>query len=93
MKFDPIDKELYTDDGRLIKKLHCPFKISWDNLEPAAPNYRKCSMCDNSIVDTKYLTDEQLLSMMEQKPETCLKVDLNQENLKIFSNGNFRENK
>jgi len=87
MKFDPITKEIYTDKDEFVKKMNCPYKMNWDHLETTNSALRKCVICDHLIVDTKVLTDEDLLEMVRQNPDTCLKIDLNQQNIKIISNG------
>ncbi|MFN5848104.1 MAG: hypothetical protein ACK43K_06410 [Chitinophagales bacterium] len=33
MKFNPIKNELYTDSGELLKKLHCPYRMAWEDME------------------------------------------------------------
>jgi hypothetical protein len=48
---------------------------------------RKCATCDHLIIDTEGMTDHELLKTVRQNPDTCLKVDLNQRNIKIISNG------
>jgi hypothetical protein len=87
MRFDPITKQVYTNNGEFIKKMHCPYKINWDNLEATSTTSRKCSNCDHLIIDTEYMSDDELLHMVTQNPDTCLKLDLNQHNLQIISNG------
>jgi hypothetical protein len=91
MKFDPITKNIYTDNDDFIKKLNCPYKISWDNLENVNTTMRKCANCDHLIVDTETLLDSDLLKMVGENPEVCLKIDLNQHNLKIVSNANLEQ--
>lgn len=88
MKFDPITKEIYTDKGEFVKRMNCPFKVIWDDLEEInRSTLRKCSNCNRTIIDTEYLSDEGLLKMIGQNPDTCLKIDLNQHNIKLISNG------
>jgi len=87
MKFDPIRKEVYTDKGEFIKQLNCPYKMNWDKLEGTNSEMRKCSNCDHFIINTAYLTDQELLKMVKQNPEVCLKINLNQENLILNSYG------
>ena len=87
MKFDPITKDIYTDKGEFIKRMNCPYRISWDNLEATNSTMRKCSVCDHSIVDTENISDDDLLNMVKQNPNTCLKIDLNQNNIKLLANG------
>ena len=87
MKFDPITKEIYTDKDEFVKTMNCPYKVTWDKLENTNSIFRKCENCNHFIVDTENLTDDDLLKMVIQNPDTCLKIDLNQNNLKIISNG------
>jgi hypothetical protein len=87
MKFNPITKDIYTDNDEFVKKMNCPYKMSWDNLEAANSTMRKCANCDHLIVDTEGITDDDLLKIITQNPDTCLKIDLNQHNIKIISNG------
>ena len=91
MKFDPLKKELYTDTGELIKKLNCPYKMKWDDLGLAKRGYRKCSNCNHLIVDTELFTDNQILKMVKDNPDTCLKIDLNQNNINIVTNALLEE--
>lgn len=87
MKFNPITSEVFTDEDKFLKKLFCPYNVDWDELEKTSNStFRKCTNCDHLIVDTSFLTDDELLSMIKQNPKTCLKIDLNQHNLKIVSN-------
>ena len=87
MKFDPITKEIYTDKNEFVKRMNCPYKINWDNLEGTNSTLRKCVDCDHLIVNTEFLKDEELLIMVRDNPNTCFKIDLNQHNIKIASNG------
>lgn len=32
VKFNPITKKIYTDNGDLIKKLYCPYIMQWGDL-------------------------------------------------------------
>lgn len=87
MKFDPITKDVYTDKGEFVKRMNCPYRMTWDNLVAANVTMRKCANCDHLIIDTEFFTDDELLKMVRQNPDTCLKIDLNQDNIKILSNG------
>ena len=91
MKFDPISKEVLTNKGEFIKKINCPFNMRWDNLIGDDLSNRKCSKCDHRIIDTQLLTDVELLNMVKENAKTCLKIDLNQHNIKIISNGLLEE--
>ena len=89
MQFDPIHKELFTDSGEFIKRMHCPYKVSWDRLEATGSFSRLCAHCDKVVLDTQTLGDQEVLALVRENPETCLKIDLNQANIRIVSNGIF----
>jgi hypothetical protein len=85
MKFNPLTKRLYTDDKFLLKQLHCPYWISWDGLRATdEQGVRLCKVCERKITDTAGLRDEEVLSILERDPEACLRVSLNQENLRVI---------
>ena len=87
MKFNPITKEIYTDKNEFVKRMNCPYKINWDNLEDTNSTSRKCENCNHLILDTEFLTDYNLLIMIRDNPNICLKIVLNHHNIKVVSNG------
>mgnify|MGYP000013992793 CR=1 FL=1 len=84
MILNPITNELFSDSGILIKKLECPYKIAWKDLEVINKVSRNCSVCDHLILDTAFFNDEELLELVNTNPATCFKININQENLKIL---------
>ncbi len=87
MKFNPLTKDIYTDNDEFVKRMHCPFQMNWDDLEHSRKAKPLCVNCNRFIIDTQELADDELLTIIKQNPEACLKVDLNQENLKIVTDG------
>ena len=82
MLFKPTTQELFANDGRLIKRLSCPFKLDWNKLKPTDdPAARSCEICQHQVTDTALRTEEELLALVKDNPHACLKVDLNQDNL------------
>lgn len=82
MKFNPIDNNLYTNEGALIKKLHCPRHTPWEAMHQSSEfSIRNCDGCQRKVYDTAFFSDHELLSMVEDDPHTCLKIDLNQNNV------------
>jgi len=86
MKFNATTRQLFSDDMQLIKQLHCPFKMEWDQLESAdnLAVVRTCSICKHPVVDTGQHTSASLEALVGEQPTACLKVDLNQNNLTII---------
>ncbi|MDT3403734.1 hypothetical protein [Mucilaginibacter terrae] len=84
MQYNPITQELYTDTGTFLKKLHCPLAKRWEQLDPMSTAQAKtCSTCDKAVYDTSLLEDSALQELLQNASDTCLKVDLNQQNLTI----------
>ena len=92
MKFNPLTRRLYTDDKVLLKQLHCPYRISWDSLQATGEEgVRLCEACERKITDTAGLRDEEVLSILERDPEACLRVSLNQDNLRVIHSDEQRQ--
>lgn len=83
MKLNPSNKELYTDSGTFLKRLHCPVSVMWKDLMEKVSNTRACSHCDKTIYDTEHLSDAEIEHLLTQDPQACLKVSFNQDNVKI----------
>lgn len=85
MKFNPLTKSLFTDDLRLIKRLHCPFRVDWSKLNQTNKTaVRSCDVCEHHITDTASFSDEEMLALLAKNSEACLKVNLNQDNVAII---------
>ena len=86
MKYNPITKKLFTDDNALIKKLNCPYRILWNELTSTeSVGIRSCNICDKNITDTALLADKEILKLTKKDPAVCLKLDLNQDNIRVVN--------
>jgi hypothetical protein len=88
MQFNPETKALYTDEGELVKVLHCPLRKQWDQLAllPVKP-HRTCANCERMVLDTAAMTDAEVLSAVRADPSTCLAVSSRQANVTILHRG------
>jgi hypothetical protein len=85
MKYNPITKNIYTNAGSFIKKLHCPLAKQWEELSVTnSLEGKMCNQCQKTVFDTALLTEHELLNLVAEQPSTCLKVDLDQDNLTII---------
>lgn len=87
MKFNPLTQKLYTDSGELVKEMYCPYNVSWEQMKSVHSAGRKCDRCNHVVHDTKSLSEDEILQMVQQNPKICFKIDLNQNNLKIITDG------
>lgn len=86
MKINLETKKLFTEDGIFLKQLSCPKKIGSSQLLEQGPGKLKCTSCNEEILDTADLDENELVKILEINPLQCLKVNLNQSNLKILRN-------
>ena len=90
MKFNPLTNELYSDEGQFLKQLSCPFHKNWEDLETISnSSNRICNACNLVIIDTSTVNDDELIKLLEENKNTCLKIDLN--TVKIFTNGAIKQ--
>ena len=84
MRFNPLTKRLYTDEGGFIKQLYCPYRMQWTDLaQTDEAAVRRCPKCERHIADTAGMTDETVLATLRADPSACLKVSLDQANLRV----------
>ena len=87
MKFDVVSKALYTDAGELIKVLHCPHRMRWQQLKPQASSPdRLCSTCEHPVLNTAQLSDSEVLAAVRADPGTCVCVWASQKNVTLLRN-------
>lgn len=87
MKLDILTNTLYTNTGKPIKTLHCPFQMDWDTLESTGQTSKGCHLCKNDIYDTGKLSEKEVVKKVNENPEVCLKIDADQDNIEIITFG------
>ena len=76
MQYKIDTKELYTNKGQFVKKIECPRDVDWQNMLPEKNDIeRHCIHCNKSILDIEFLTEEEVVFLLNKRPETCLKIN------------------
>jgi hypothetical protein len=76
MKFKIATKELFTNEGILIKKMQCPINVDWEKMQPGKNDLERiCCHCNKSVLNTDYLTDEEVLFLLKKDADKCLKIN------------------
>lgn len=84
MRFNPLTKRLFTDEGKLLKQLHCPYRQDWHTLTVGEnAGSRRCTLCDHQIMDTALMDEPGVQKLLEENPDACLKVSLEQDNITV----------
>lgn len=65
--------------------MYCPYSsLRWSDIASTDGSMdRFCEICESNVVETKEMNDDTLWKLLQDKPETCLKIDFNQENIRI----------
>ena len=75
MKYNPTTKEIFTNEGKFIKKMSCPEKAEWETMEKGENELKRmCNICNKSVIDTEFLSDDEVLFLVEKDPNTCLRI-------------------
>ena len=83
MKINPSTKEIYTYTGKFVKRLHCPIHVKWNAMKKNGDRSKICVECNKTIHYTANINDNDIVKLMKNDPQACLKVSLNQDNVKI----------
>lgn len=76
MKYKIETKELYTDKGVSVKKMQCQIGVDWEKMELGNNDLERiCSHCNKSVLDVEFLSDDEVLFLLNKKPETCIKIN------------------
>lgn len=86
MIFDISTKTLFSSDGKILKKLFCPKDIVWNDLEKTSSKTRNCRICQTEVLDTAYLTENQIIQLLATNPNSCIRINIDQTNIKFIDN-------
>jgi hypothetical protein len=86
MIFDISTKTLFSSDGKILKKLFCPKDIVWNDLEKTSLKIRNCRICQTEVLDTAYLTESQIIQLLATNPNSCIRINIDQTNIKFIDN-------
>lgn len=69
-----IDKDIFTETGELLKTINCPKKVSMKDLIKDKDKSFYCKNCEKNIIDTEYMSEENLINILKKDKNTCLKI-------------------
>ena len=67
------DKKIYKDNV-LLKEIHCPKNMKHSDLEKAGQDYF-CLSCNKKIINTDYLSEDELVGILLKDNTTCLSIN------------------
>lgn len=69
-----IDQVLFDKNDQPLKRLNCPKNMAARKLviqRSIAPN---CEGCSHTVLNTDYLSDEQIVDAVTRDPDVCLVI-------------------
>ena len=69
------DSNIYSDKGVLLKTIHCPKKITYSSLIRKTDKRMLCSACDKNLLNTDYVSEEELVGTLIKDKDTCLVIN------------------
>ena len=67
--------KIYSEDGRLLKTLSCPFNHKQAGIESAANKSPFCRSCEKSLINTDYYTESELETILKSDSDVCLLIN------------------
>mgnify|MGYP000394779275 CR=1 FL=1 len=71
--FDPVNQQLFTEQGVFLKKLFCPISEKEDETR-SAPSKELCPNCGQRSVHAADYDGQQLYALLLFDPELCIQV-------------------
>jgi hypothetical protein len=69
-------RTIYNGDGRALKEIHCPKKVERAHLAQGSDRDFECHHCAEKVVNTDFMTEGELIALLEKEPSTCLFINL-----------------
>jgi hypothetical protein len=68
------DSKIFTEAGQYLKTIHCPKKVSAAALERVDYKTLHCFACKETVIDTDYLTEAEVVAHIAANADVCLKI-------------------
>ena len=89
-----MTNELFTDDERFIKKMNCPYMVSWMSLttgdDMVDSRSRLCQQCKRPVLDATQVSEQEILAMQQDNPSLCLKIDIDSDDILLVTAGQIQ---
>lgn len=70
------DRKIYTGSGDLLKEISCPRRMAKRDLDEGLGDNYHCAHCDENVLNTDQMTESELVTILKEKPDTCLFINL-----------------
>lgn len=70
------NKRIYAEDGTYLKTISCPLNVSDQDLHQISDTKFSCERCAKEVVQTDFLTEDEIIDLLTANPDTCLKISV-----------------
>ena len=67
---------IYDHEGKKLKDICCPLKVTRRDLTHRADGDFECQNCSEVIVNTDHMSEAEIVMLLQQSPQTCLYINL-----------------
>ena len=68
------EKKIFSNDGTFLKVIDCPRKVAGLDLTQISDLEFHCDECEKKVVATDFLSEDSIVELITDRPETCLKI-------------------
>ena len=70
------NKRIYAEDGTYLKTISCPLNVGEQDLYQVSETRFSCEKCAKEVVQTDFLTEDEIIDLLTANPDTCLKISV-----------------
>lgn len=70
------NERIYKEDGTYLKTISCPLNVREQDLHQVAETKFSCEKCAKEVVQTDFLTENEIIDLLTANPDTCLKISV-----------------
>lgn len=67
---------LLSEDGQRLKEISCPRRMSLSALTVRVDRNFECENCTKLVVNTDFLTEDEVVELLQAAPDSCLYINL-----------------
>ena len=70
------NKRIYAEDGTYLKTISCQLNVGEQDLHQVSETRFSCEKCAKEVVQTDFLTEDEIIDLLTANPDTCLKISV-----------------
>ena len=82
--FNQRSGELMNDQLDFVKQVHCPKKVSKDDLVSTTQQNFLCTQCEKTIHNLDVLDENEITQLLKKDPKVCVNFSSNHPNIKTL---------